>query len=144
MDYFVVRKGNVHIPSLYNGHPSSPYWYEGGFNIRAFVSWACGVAIVIHGLAGSFIPNYNVNSKHLYSLGMLLSFATGAMIYYVLNLIWPVRIYPLDHMDVPQTREYMAATDGFFEDDTIVGAPVIVYDGMAEAEIDKSGVKVSV
>jgi NCS1 family nucleobase:cation symporter-1 len=144
VDYFIVRKGNVHVPSLYNGHPTSPYWYQGGFNIRTFVAWAFGLAIVIHGLAGSFNPNYNVNSKHMYSLGMLLSFATGATIYYVLNLIWPVRIYPIDHMDAPKTREYMAKMDGFFEDDAIVGTNVTVHNEMTKDGSEKNVSKILV
>jgi NCS1 family nucleobase:cation symporter-1 len=144
VDYFIVRKGNVHIPSLYNGHPSSPYWYQGGFNIRAFVAWVVGLAIVIHGLAGSFNPNYNVTSKHMYSLGMLLSFATGATVYYVLNIIWPVRIYPIDHIDAPKTREYMAKMDGLFEDDAVIYTNVVALDGIIEEGSEKNVLKTSV
>jgi NCS1 family nucleobase:cation symporter-1 len=137
VDYFIVRQGNIHIPSLYNGHPTSPYWYQGGFNIRAFVAWFIGVAVVIHGLAGSFNTNYNINSKHMYSLGMLLSFATGGTIYYILALIWPICIYPTDHVDAPKTREYMAQTDGYFDDDIITGRDMVISNEMVESGSQK-------
>lgn len=125
VDYFIIRKGNVHVPSLYKGDSGSPYWYYGGFNIRTFVAWAIGVAVVINGLAGSFQKSYNVGSKHLYSLGMLLSFAVAGTLYYLFNKIYPVKIYPAEHCDTPKTREYMKTTDGYFlDDDVIVGADV--------------------
>jgi NCS1 family nucleobase:cation symporter-1 len=120
VDYFLIQKGNVHIASPYKGNASSPYWYHGGFNIRAFLAWAIGVAIVINGLAGSFQQDYNIGSKHLYSLGMLLSFATAGTLYYIFNLIWPVEIYPAEHFDAPKSIEYMKATDVYFEDDDVI------------------------
>ncbi|OAA59715.1 Permease, cytosine/purines, uracil, thiamine, allantoin [Niveomyces insectorum RCEF 264] len=119
-DYFLIRKGNAHVPSLYNGAPSSPYWYTGGFNIRAFVAWAIGVAVVINGLAGSFHSDFNAGSKHLYSLGLLLSFAVASTLYYAFNWFWPVPIYPADHTDGPKTFEAMKPTDGFFGDDEVI------------------------
>ncbi|KAL1893324.1 hypothetical protein Sste5346_006501 [Sporothrix stenoceras] len=121
VDYFVIRKGNVHIPSLYNGAPSSPYWYNGGFNIRAFVAWAIGVAVVINGLAGSFHTNYNAGSKHLYSLGLVLSFTVGGLLYYVFNKIWPINIYPAYHSgEDAKTFETMKQSDGYFADDDVI------------------------
>lgn len=120
VDYFFMRKGNVHIPSLYKGSSSSPYWYYGGFNIRAFVAWAIGVAIVINGFAGALEKDYDIGSKQLYSLDMLLSFATAGTLYYIFNLIWPVEIYPAERFDAPKSMEYMKATDCYFEDDDVI------------------------
>jgi NCS1 family nucleobase:cation symporter-1 len=116
-----VRKGNVHVPSLYNGHKSSPYWYTGGFNLRTFAAWLIAVVSVIHGLAGNFNIHYNKASTNIYSIGMLMSFSIAGPLYYIFNLIWTVEIYPTEHADAPKTREYMGRTDGFFEDEVIVG-----------------------
>lgn len=73
----------------------------------------------------------------MYSLGMLLSFATGGTIYYILALIWPIRIYPNDYVDAPKTREYMARTDGYFDDDIITGRDIAISNGMAESGSQK-------
>ncbi|CAK7224026.1 hypothetical protein SBRCBS47491_005409 [Sporothrix bragantina] len=141
IDYFVIRKGNAHVPSLYNGSPSSPYWYTGGFNIRAFVAWAIGVAVVINGLAGSFHKNYNVGSKHLYSLGLLLSFAVASLLYYIFNFIWPVAIYPAQHANAPKTFEIMGATDGYFPEDEVIIGMEPGSDGITQMEREEGVLK---
>lgn len=125
VDYFLARKGNLHIPSLYNGTNSSPYWYFHGFNLRAFAAWACGVAMVIHGLAGSYDPSVSDASKHMYTLGFLLSSTTAGVIYYALCWFWPVQIYPAEKSTSPTSFEYMGANDGYFDDDTIIGLETV-------------------
>ncbi|TVY92104.1 Uracil permease [Lachnellula willkommii] len=120
-DYFFIRKGNVHIPSLYKANLSSPYWYYGGFNLRTIVAWLVALLSVIHGLGGSFHKDWNVGSKHIYYIGMLMSFTIAGPLYYIFNLIWPVDIYPLEHINAPKTREIMAKTDGLFDDEVIIG-----------------------
>ncbi|RFU23867.1 hypothetical protein B7463_g12470, partial [Scytalidium lignicola] len=120
-DYFFARKGNLHVPSLYNGTPSSPYWYWHGFNLRAFAAWAIGVAFVIHGLSGSYNISSSAASKHMYTLGFLLSFTISGLFYYIFCLIWPVQVYPSHKAGASTKFEHMAATDGYFDDDSILG-----------------------
>ncbi|RDW80774.1 permease [Coleophoma crateriformis] len=120
-DYFLIRKGNVHVPSLYSPHSTSPYWYKGGFNIRAFVAWTVAVVSVIHGLAGSFNSHYNLTSTHIYKMGMLLTFAIAGPVYYAICWFWPPMIYPQEHENAPKTFEYMGKTDGYFDSDIITG-----------------------
>lgn len=50
-----------------------------------------------------------------------MSFAIAGPLYYIFNRIWPVDIYPAEHMGAPKMREYMGTTDGFFDDEVIVG-----------------------
>lgn len=42
-DYFLVRRGELHVGDLYKSGKESAYWYTGGFNWRAIVAWAMGV-----------------------------------------------------------------------------------------------------
>lgn len=43
-DYFLVRKQELHVADLYMGmNKSSAYYYNFGFNWRAFVAWAMGL-----------------------------------------------------------------------------------------------------
>lgn len=112
------------MPSLYDGNPGSPYWYTGGFNLRAFSAWLIAVVSVIHGIAGSFNTNYNKGSTNIYSIGMLMSLFIAGPLYYLFNRIWPVDIYPGGHEGVPKTREYMGKTDGLFGEEVILGLEV--------------------
>lgn len=136
MDYFFARKGNLHVPSLYNGTPSSPYWYWHGFNLRAFVAWTFGVAIVIHGLSGSYNIKANVASKHMYTLGFLLSGSTSGVFYYIFCRIWPVQIYPVRSGADDMSFECMGRTDGYFDGDDVVGVePASSVDGVETVQV---------
>ncbi len=57
-DYFVVRKENFHVPSLYTSDRSAPYWYGFfGINWRGIFAWICGAFIPFPGLIGSYNEN---------------------------------------------------------------------------------------
>lgn len=92
--------------------------------MRTFGAWLIAVVSVIHGLAGNFNKNYNEGSSHIYSIGMLMSFSIAGPLYYIFCRIWPVNIYPINHIDAPRSREYMGKTDGFFEDEVIDGLEI--------------------
>lgn len=127
-DYWLIRKGNFHVPSLYVCSPESPYTYYKGWNLRMLVAWASGVAFTVHGVAGSLNPDsVAAASKNMYKLGFLLSFCMGGLIYYVLCWIWPVQILPLGSERI-LTFEEMAANEGFFEHESI-GTITGVLDG---------------
>lgn len=73
VDYWLVRKGNIHVPSLYKASAISPYWYTYGFNWRFYAAWIIGVGISISGIAGvlkpGIVPQILVN---LYNMSKLL------------------------------------------------------------------------
>ncbi|RAO70615.1 uncharacterized protein BHQ10_006627 [Talaromyces amestolkiae] len=121
VDYWIIRKGNFHIPSLYTKAPGTPYAYWHGWNPRALVAWVCGVVFVVHGVAGSLHPgSVNAASTRMYSLGFFLSFLMGGFVFYLLNLVWPVPIYPTSaEADTPKTWEYMTTTEGMLDEDSM-------------------------
>jgi NCS1 family nucleobase:cation symporter-1 len=125
VDYWLMRRGNFHVPSLYSKDTNSPYTYYKGWNLRAVVAWLCGVGFTIHGIAGSLNPtSVNQASKNMYKLGFLLSLLMGAAVYYVLCLIWPIPVYPADASGTSSEFEFMAQSEGFFageSPDTIRG-----------------------
>ncbi|KAJ8110771.1 hypothetical protein OPT61_g6467 [Boeremia exigua] len=124
VDYWVVRRGNFHVPSLYILSPTSPYTYYKGWNLRMLAAWVAGVAFTVHGVAGLLDPgSVATASKNMYKLGFLLSFGMGGLVYYILCLIWPVPILPVG-AEQQLGFEQMAANEGFFENeglDTITG-----------------------
>ncbi|KAK8015533.1 permease for cytosine/purines- uracil- thiamine- allantoin-domain-containing protein [Apiospora marii] len=125
VDYWLLRRGNLHVPSLYTKAAGTPYAYRHGWNPRAVAAWVAGVAFTVHGIAGSLDPAaVNQASKNMYKLGFLLSFFMGAGMYYGLSLIWPVPVYPSDHNPSEyegDTKgfEYMAGSEGFFAGETV-------------------------
>jgi NCS1 family nucleobase:cation symporter-1 len=53
VDYWLIRRGNFRVPSLYTRDPASPYAYCHGWNLRSVAAWIAGVAFTVHGIAGS-------------------------------------------------------------------------------------------
>ncbi|CAK7210397.1 hypothetical protein SBRCBS47491_000770 [Sporothrix bragantina] len=138
VDYWVLRRGNMHVPSLYTVAAGSPYSYWKGWNPRAVAAWVAGVAFTVHGIAGSLDPHaVNQASKNMYKLGFLLSLLMGSLVYYVANLIWPTPIYP---EGVPADREhmkfeYMAASEGFFPGESYDDIKGVLVSEIVEGEI---------
>jgi NCS1 family nucleobase:cation symporter-1 len=119
IDYWVIRKGNFHVPSLYVSSPDSPYTYSKGWNLRMLAAWVAGVAFTVHGVAGSLDPtSVSAVSKNMYKLGFILSFLMGGLVYYILCLIWPVQILSRG-AERPLIFEELAANEGFFDHESI-------------------------
>lgn len=150
VDYWIVRKGNLHVPSLYDKHPDHPYTYFKGWNLRALASWAAGVAFTVHGIAGSLDPTaVNEASQDIYKLGFVLSFLMGALFYYASSLIWPMMILPMERAtEVPIGFEAMARSEGFLPGEDIncvrgiLEADLVTKDISAEASTPEKREKV--
>ncbi|KAK6822803.1 hypothetical protein PG987_014348 [Apiospora arundinis] len=105
VDYWVLRRGNLHVPSLYTKATGTPYAYLHGWNLRAVAAWVAGVAFTVHGIAGSLDPDaVNQASKNI--------------------VIWPVPVYPADHVAADYdgdtgSFEYMARSEGFFAGENV-------------------------
>ncbi|KAL5337503.1 permease for cytosine/purines, uracil, thiamine, allantoin-domain-containing protein [Aspergillus crustosus] len=121
VDYWLIRKGNIHVPSLYSTTPSSPYYFTHGFNIRAFASWAAAIALVIPGVSGALNPgSIGTAAVRIYDLGFLISTTVTGVLYYASCAIWPVRIYPVGQEGADLGFEGMRFTEGFFGDEEVV------------------------
>ncbi|CAL5871875.1 uncharacterized protein PFLUO_LOCUS6129 [Penicillium psychrofluorescens] len=121
VDYWLIRRGNIHVPSLYSREPASPYTYWKGWNLRAMAAWLAGTAFVIHGVAGALKPGLTDQaSKNMYKLGFFLSFLMSSAVYYAGNLLFPTQIYPEGKQDTPKTWEYMADSEGFFDGESVL------------------------
>ncbi|KAL2829403.1 permease for cytosine/purines, uracil, thiamine, allantoin-domain-containing protein [Aspergillus cavernicola] len=123
VDYWIIRKGNFHVPSLYTKEPGTVYAYYHGWNLRAIAAWAGGVGFTVHGIAGSLDPgSVDQASKDMYKLGFLLSFFMGGALFWGFNLVWPVSVYPVGREDEEGDGfEAMARTEGFFDGESVEG-----------------------
>ncbi|KAH8880794.1 putative allantoin permease [Thozetella sp. PMI_491] len=149
VDYWLVRNGNLHIPSLYRADKASPYFYTGGVNLRAAGAWVSGVVLVISGISGAIRPgSISQTAVNVYNTGFLLSIVTSAVVYYILSRLFPPKLYPDGHEDTSTAWEYMATTEGFLPDDPVIPGyirermllgeePVRVDDGPSSEEKPK-------
>jgi nucleobase:cation symporter-1, NCS1 family len=72
-DYFIIRKRNIDLKSLYK--TSGEYWYENGCNFVAIFSWGIG-----------FVIFEVISFNRLPFGGSLPSFLIAGIIYYVLTI----------------------------------------------------------
>ncbi|KAI5857400.1 NCS1 nucleoside transporter [Durotheca rogersii] len=90
-DYWLVKKGNVDVPGLYD--PDGRYRYVGGCNWRAAVAFIVPVAPLLPGLglsiSGPDAVHINDGITHLYTLNWLFGFLTSAILYAGLSIAVP-------------------------------------------------------
>lgn len=118
VDYFVARKGNIHIPSCYTGNRNGLYWFWSGVNWLGVAAWLGGTTMGIPGLIGQYQPQIISNAaKYMYMMGWLLTFFTSAAVYYVAIVLVKPRIFPSGFESVPIEWEWLAndGREGFFD-----------------------------
>ncbi|XPS72663.1 hypothetical protein M3J09_004826 [Ascochyta lentis] len=118
VDYFVARKGNVHIPSCYVGKKRSLYWFWSGVNWIGAVAWLLGTVMGIPGLIGQYQPQIISNAaKYMYMMGWLLTFFTSAIVYYLATVFIKPQIFPSGFEVESPKWEWLAneGREGFFD-----------------------------
>jgi NCS1 family nucleobase:cation symporter-1 len=118
VDYFIVRKGNIHIPSCYIGNKTGLYWFWSGINWVGAAAWLLGTTMGIPGLIGQYQPQLiNDAARYMYMMGWLLTFFTSAVLYYVATMFIKPRVFPSGFEDTPLKWEWLAndGREGFFD-----------------------------
>lgn len=138
VDYFVVRRGNIHIPSLYNGRPRGLYWFTSGVHIPGIIAWSIGVSLGLPGLVGTYEPlAVNQAAKNMYKIGWVLYMSAAAVTYYLMvAILEKPAIFPQAYRENPNSWEFLAQTEpaGYFENETmssgsIEGFEKIIHSG---------------
>ncbi|KAK1445694.1 hypothetical protein CMEL01_09937 [Colletotrichum melonis] len=139
VDYWIIRRGNLHVPSLYTKVEGAPYTYYKGWNLRAVAAWVAGVAFTVHGIAGNLDPDsVNQASKNMYKLGFLLSLAMGSLVYFVACAIWPIPVYPQElESEISTGFESMAPSEGFFPGESVDTIRGVFY-AVEETEVKQT------
>ncbi|KAF7323953.1 hypothetical protein MKEN_00616800 [Mycena kentingensis (nom. inval.)] len=126
-DYYILRRGNIHVPSLFDPHPGSTYRFLGGFNWRAIAGWCVGTGLTISGIAAGYSPgSVNAAAVHLYSLGWILSVSASACTFLALSYALPVPLAPPPHETAKLPFEFLADKEGFFDEDLPWGVSAAV------------------
>ncbi|PSN69372.1 NCS1 nucleoside transporter [Corynespora cassiicola Philippines] len=118
VDYCFARKGNIHVPSLYQGSKGNLYWFVGGVNISGVFSWCAGTVMGMPGLVAAYNPSLVPQAgQDMYKMGWILTFITAAVVYFVCIKIRKPRVFPTGFDDIPVSWEYLCneGRDGFFD-----------------------------
>lgn len=89
-EYWFVRKGHYNVDDLYVTRKGSWYWYNYGFNPRAYAAYVAGIAINVVGFAGDTGTPVPVAATHIFDLSFFTGFGTSSIVYYILSRIFPV------------------------------------------------------
>lgn len=78
---------------LYSLRKDGWYYYTSGFNFRAYAAYIAGIVINVVGFAGS-IPNgpkVPIGAIRIYEMSFFTGFGVSAIVYYLLNVAFPVQ-----------------------------------------------------
>lgn len=91
-DFWVIRGRKFKLSDLYTADDSSIYWYNRGFNWRAYVSWLIGIAPALPGFINAVNPSIHVpkGAQEIFYLAYVEGFALSFLVHYVLNRLFPV------------------------------------------------------
>lgn len=122
-DYYIIKKGNLHIPSFYNPDKSSILWYQSrvGVNWRAMAAWIGGLGLTISGVSNSVKPGSIGDAAiKIYKLGFLLSFTSAFLFYGIICYFFPVKQPLPNNMDIKEVKfEQFSENDGYLDGETI-------------------------
>ncbi|KAF2117471.1 permease for cytosine/purines, uracil, thiamine, allantoin-domain-containing protein [Lophiotrema nucula] len=111
-DYFIVRKGNVSVPDMYNFHGMYRYSPKFASNWRAVVAFFIGCIPPLPGfinnivVAGGQTTTVSLGGQHLFAIGYIYSFIAAGVFYYGFNYFSPHHESMMDH---PETGEDIIA-----------------------------------
>ncbi|EUC48695.1 hypothetical protein COCMIDRAFT_33771 [Bipolaris oryzae ATCC 44560] len=125
-DYYILRKRRIRLTHLYRTEMSE-YYFTKGFNWRAIPAWLCGWAPTIGGLVvtvrGDAKPPRAL--VELYYMAFLIGFFISGILFYLLNLFFPVtdmgQMDPIDVYGTFTLAEARRVGVTPLDDSTIVG-----------------------
>lgn len=69
VDFYLIKRGQIHVDDLFNATPNGRYWYHNGFNPKAIMALLPSVAV---GLSISFTPSLHEIASFSWFIGVLL------------------------------------------------------------------------
>lgn len=88
VDYYLTRRQQVDLDAMYQAGPESPYWYQGGLNMRAVVAFVVGAAIAA---VLALVPMFGTIAPFSWFIGVAIS---GAL-YWILMRVMPAHVATL-------------------------------------------------
>ncbi|KAH8893643.1 NCS1 family nucleobase:cation symporter-1 [Thozetella sp. PMI_491] len=136
VDYFFIKRGNIHVPSLFNPQPGSLYYYVKGWNLKTLCCWVCAVVFGIPGLVGAYHPAWvSSAATHIYQTGWVICFAVATSFYFIVGRFLPGQVAPEGCSAEAKRFEHFAETDGYLEGDSLVEFEVAEVQRGAESTL---------
>ncbi|KAF2670310.1 hypothetical protein BT63DRAFT_234466 [Microthyrium microscopicum] len=113
-DYFIVRRGNVSVPDMYNFNGMYKYG-KFGSNWRAVAAFFIGCIPPLPGFidniiqAGGQKTSISAGGQHLFAIGYIYSFIAAGLFYWGFNKLSPHHPSMMDHADTGE--DIIAAQD---------------------------------
>ena len=78
VDYYIIKKENIDVNQLFSTSSDGPYYYNGGWNQKAFVAWA---------IAGVFsvLTVWHPSLSALGGYAWIIGAALGAILHFVMS-----------------------------------------------------------
>jgi len=114
-DYYIVRRGNVSVPDMYNFHGIYRYSPKFGTNWRAVAAFFIGCAPPLPGfinnikVAGGGTTGVSSGGQHIFAIGYIYSFVAAGVFYWGFNRFFPHHESMMDHAETGE--EIIAAND---------------------------------
>jgi NCS1 family nucleobase:cation symporter-1 len=83
-------QGYLQIKDLYSARKRSPYYYNFGFNWRAYTAYIAGILINIVGFVGAIGVEVPIGAQYIYNLNFFCGFIVASGTYYLLCRLSPV------------------------------------------------------
>ncbi|PVH76725.1 hypothetical protein DL98DRAFT_517709 [Cadophora sp. DSE1049] len=105
-DYFIVRRGNVSVPDMYNFHGMYRYSPKYATNWRAVVAFFIGCVPPLPGfvnnivVAGLGTTGVSIGGQHLFAIGYVYSFFAAGTFYWLFNRFFPHTESIMDHPEL--------------------------------------------
>ncbi|KAF2495747.1 hypothetical protein BU16DRAFT_581242 [Lophium mytilinum] len=113
-DYYIVRKGNVSVPDMYNFHGIYRYSPRYATNWRAVVAFFIGCIPPLPGFVNNIVvaglgkTTVSIGGQRLFNIGYLYSFVAAGVFYWGFNRFFPHNESMMDH---PETGEDIIAAN---------------------------------
>ncbi|KAI0322845.1 permease for cytosine/purines, uracil, thiamine, allantoin-domain-containing protein [Amylostereum chailletii] len=90
-EYYLIRKGHYRMKDLYDARKDGWYFYTYGINFRAYAAYIAGILINVVGFAGATGQTVPIAATRIYQMSFFTGFGVSALVYYLLNAVFPVR-----------------------------------------------------
>ncbi|KAG8884856.1 hypothetical protein FRB97_003063 [Tulasnella sp. 331] len=128
VDYYLVHKGRIDVPALYQPH--GRYRYTNGVNMRAVATLVVSIPINLPGLISSINPRIDAHSGAFpYNIAYLLGFVLAGGVYYIVSIAFPPTTTLTDELITGETDEKEWETSsGGKRDDSVILHVADAYD----------------
>ncbi|KII87587.1 hypothetical protein PLICRDRAFT_640728 [Plicaturopsis crispa FD-325 SS-3] len=120
-EYYIIRRGHLNVADLYDARKGGWYSYTYGINFRAYAAYISGILINVVGFAGATGRTVPIAATHIYEMSFFTGFGVSALVYWLLNLAFPVPGAFAVFKEIDVSEGLAANDEGASEDEEAAG-----------------------